>query len=103
MRIISFLCVMVVLVLNFVPCADVHAEEGNESITIHTPAHQDAPAHTDACTPFCHCSCCASTVVVKLTGAPPVPYKISNAEYLSHFEGRSSDISLPIFQPPKSL
>jgi len=101
MRIIALLCVMMVLVLNFVPCADVHAEEGNGPLALGTSVHQDAPSHTDACTPFCHCSCCASTVVVKLTAAPPVPYKISNADYISHFEGRSSDISLPIFQPPK--
>jgi hypothetical protein len=102
MRFFSFICIMVVLVLNFVPCADAHETEELQT-TVTTAVQQDSPAHTDDCTPFCHCSCCASTVVVKLAASPAVPFKINNSADIPHFEGNSLDVSLPIFQPPKLI
>jgi hypothetical protein len=100
MRFLSFICVIIVLVLNFVPCADAH--ETDEPRTVITSAgQQNSPSHADDCTPFCHCSCCASTVVVKLTATPAVPFKVNISADIPHFEGSSLDVSLPIFQPPK--
>jgi len=103
MRFLSFLCVMMVLVLNFVPCADAHETEEAQTVTAASHGQQESSSHSDDCTPFCHCSCCASTVVVKLTASPAVPFKISNSTYIPHFEGNSMDVSLPIFQPPKLI
>lgn len=102
MKFLSFICVVVVLALNFVPCADVNGTEECQTI-VTTAGHQDAPAHTDDCTPFCHCSCCASTVVVKLASSLAIPFKTSTSAYIPHFEGESLDINLPIFQPPKVI
>jgi hypothetical protein len=102
MRFLSFICVLIVLVLNCLPCADAHETEETQT-TVSTAGQHNSPAHTDDCTPFCHCSCCASTVVVKLTASPAAPFKISVFAYNPHFEGESMDISLPIFQPPKVI
>jgi len=103
MRFLSFLCVLIVLVLNFVPCADAHETEETQTAVAAPSGQQESPSHADDCTPFCHCSCCASTVVVKLTASPAVPFKISTSAYVPHFEGNSMDVSLPIFQPPKVI
>ncbi|HMI04897.1 MAG TPA: DUF6660 family protein [Pedobacter sp.] len=102
MKFLSFICVIIVLVLNSVPCADAHETEETQTV-ISTAGQQELPSHADDCTPFCHCSCCASTVVVKLTASPAVPFKISTSAYIPHFEGNFMDISLPIFQPPKVI
>jgi uncharacterized protein DUF6660 len=102
MRFLSFLCLLIVLVLNFVPCADAHEMEETQSV-VTASGQQELPSHTDDCTPFCHCSCCASTVVVKLTASPAVPFKISTSAHIPHFEGNSMEVSLSIFQPPKVM
>jgi hypothetical protein len=100
MKILSLICIIVVLALNCVPCADAYESEVVQTV-VTVGGHQDAPVHTDECTPFCHCSCCASTVVVRLIASPAVPFKINNFSYVPHFAGASLDVDLPIFQPPK--
>ena len=100
MRVFSMICVMVVLVLNFVPCADLHEDSKAETSFAIADHHNDTST-ADNCTPFCHCSCCASTVVVKIFATPSVPFNITFPSYILHFEGDAKDVSLPIFQPPK--
>jgi len=101
MKILSFICIVVVLVLNFVPCADAYDQEEILQTVSIAAGHQDVPVHADECTPFCHCSCCASTVVVKLIVSPTVPFKINNFSYIPYSGAESLEVSLPIFQPPK--
>jgi len=95
---------IIVLGLNLVPCADAH-DHADAPVTAslssgdHTKGHE-LPAQ-DACTPFCHCSCCASSVVLKLIVSLNPPFPIPQTSIAVHFEGRSIDVSLSVWQPPK--
>jgi len=103
-RIFAYILVIIVLVLNLVPCADTHDHAGapvaaSLSSADHTKGHE-IPVQ-DACTPFCHCSCCASSVVLKLIVGLNPPFSIPQTSTAAHFDGRSIDVSLSVWQPPK--
>ncbi len=99
-RIIYFMLMVVIMVLHLVPCADAHGiTEGKVTIGKSTPGHQK----TDACSPFCTCSCCVIYTVVK------EPVKISYvpafcpAVYNEYLVGTCIDIYHSILQPPQLL
>ncbi|TDQ08591.1 DUF6660 family protein [Pedobacter metabolipauper] len=102
MRILSLLCVIVVMALNLVPCADLH-EKLDESISFSfsNPDKHTERSVEDACTPFCNCSCCASSVVVKLTEVLIAPVSIQHNPSVPYFEGDYVVVSSSIWQPPK--
>jgi len=102
MRILSLICVLMIMALNLVPCADAHGEsEAQVSISSSSPDnHHDFPVE-DGCSPFCHCACCSSQVVVRFALILSVPFSMPSATSVNHPNGRSNDISLAIWQPPK--
>lgn len=102
MRILSFICVIMVMALNMVPCADVH-EKLNDSfpVTLSDPDHAHDVPLNDACTPFCYCACCASTVVVKIIAAPSIPFPLSQSFMLYPYQENTVNTGLSIWQPPK--
>jgi len=101
MKIISLICVMIVMALNCMPCAD--DDQGINAATAQLARGGNAGSHdhADACTPFCHCSCCASTVVAEEITSPEIPFKPTALFYAVPYIAPLSEVSLPIFQPPK--
>lgn len=103
MRALAIFCVIVVMVLNMVPCADAHDHVDAPPVAVSFSSAEkshEAPLE-DACTPFCHCSCCASSIVLKLVVGLTPPFSIHQTSIATHFEGRSIAVSLSVWQPPK--
>ncbi|TKC08703.1 DUF6660 family protein [Pedobacter frigoris] len=104
MRALAIFCVIVVMVLNMVPCADAH-DHADAPIALSFSSSDHAKSHEapleDACTPFCHCSCCASSIVLKLVADLNPPFSIHQTSIAMHFEGRSIAVSHSVWQPPK--
>lgn len=98
------ICIVVVLVLNMVPCADAHDhadEKLSTSISNPGETHDHANAAGDACTPFCHCSCCAATIILKLQTELTLPFQVLQSAAVRYSNDCSIDVSLTVWQPPK--
>jgi len=98
----SLILVMMVLVLNLVPCADAQETISSETAVLHQQS--DSEQHhpfTDTCSPFCHCSCCANSSVAPLTQLSSVPFTDYKNLAIPYFTGNYIDVSLPIWQPPQ--
>ncbi|WP_442590036.1 DUF6660 family protein [Pedobacter sp. AW31-3R] len=102
MKLFSLICVVIVLVLNFVPCAD--AQETiyqHSSVSAQHPETNHSHGLTDNCTPFCHCSCCAASSVAQLFYLTVVPLPEINSTLIPYTPGRDTAVALPIWQPPQ--
>lgn len=100
MRLLGFILAILILALNFLPCADSCAIKGEKVKSEITTQHQ-GDDHNDTCSPFCHCACCAgfsiNHVVTALSSSP----LISSKNFYSYLPDNLIEISLPIWQPPK--
>lgn len=92
------------LCLSCLPCNDSIECNVKEQATISvvTDDHSDHN-HTEACTPFCACACCASTTWYvpyikaqenKITLVQQVKYPVYNTSF-------TSQVHSAIWQPPK--
>ena len=85
------------------PCTDGANAMGGKGKqeTVKASHPQDSHPKTDACSPFCSCSCCSGTpipqVLGKLTLVKPELVKHYNPLFSSSIQG----ISLAIWQPPQ--
>lgn len=103
MRLFAFFIALVVLVLSILPCADSafamsYGTAKTELLKAAQP--QDSPQQDD-CSPFCHCSCCASYSVIKfysIQSAVPVFRTGTEADYLP---AELIEVALPVWQPPQ--
>lgn len=103
LRITAFILSIIVLVLSCMPCTDgANAMNGKtKQETVKASHQQDSHSQSDACSPFCSCSCCSGTpipqVLGKLTLVTP---EIINS-YCSFYSSSVKGISLAIWQPPQ--
>jgi hypothetical protein len=71
------------------------------SITFSKCQNQQDDSHSDDCSPFCTCNCCAGFAIISNS------YKIGYLVFSSvekntvHLPVSLSEISLPIWQPPQ--
>ncbi|MFT3827532.1 MAG: hypothetical protein QM731_26660 [Chitinophagaceae bacterium] len=102
MRSITFILAMLILLLNCVPCADASETAclPNDTHSANGKQTKETTEHNDACTPFCHCACCANTPVV----FPATDITVTTtftAQYFERYIDRLIQISLPVWQPPQ--
>ncbi len=102
MKIFSLLLMLLILAMNFKPCADeifIDTSEVVHTVIEKTADHQSTGA--DDCSPFCYCACCsvrsfsAKETVVTIF-LPQI--KIQEPNFLL---GHVHQISLSIWQPPQ--
>ncbi len=99
MKLFAFIMAFLVLTLSALPCADI-ITDGQQTIEIATNQSQPDQDHNDACSPLCHCSCCAGFSLNHF-----IPSLINNSLILSNVSHSflSSDviqIAATIWQPP---
>lgn len=103
MKIFAFIMAFLVLAQSMLPCADQDlAVDGNKAKTeITKPAKQGNSAREDACSPFCHCTCCAGVSVNHLISSIDhlIPY--GDKLITAFLPARTFEIALPIWQPPQ--
>ena len=102
MRFTAFILAMLVLIMNCLPCADQQELILAEKHAHTAPAPHDHQEHTDLCSPFCHCACCATFLVVHQ------PLILSEKQetllrppYSTYLSQKIAEVSLPIWQPPQ--
>lgn len=100
MKLLSLICVIVVMVLNFAPCADAQVKVSTQRTTPHAETEKDH-ALDDGCSPFCHCNCCSASSIAQLLTLTSIPFKEHKTVYTSYFTGKYVDVSLPVWQPPR--
>ncbi|MEO8768549.1 MAG: DUF6660 family protein [Ferruginibacter sp.] len=104
MKFFTFILAIMILALGAMPCMDepyaINQAKSNAQISVahNTNDHNDS----DACSPFCTCSCCSSAVTFLTVGllnqhAIFAPAKM----YPSYLPSTIFEISLPIWQPPQ--
>jgi len=96
---------VIVLIQSWTPCKDdVFARTGDKSQTeiSKTPQH-DSRDHSDACSPFCQCACCAGFSFNHMFGSVSTPQINGDRHFTSYLPADLIEISLPIWQPPQLL
>lgn len=93
-----------VLALSVLPCADAAGKMSDKSIqssVVVNTGDQENQDHKDACTPFCHCTCCASTSINHFFAVESSLVDFENLLYSSYLPENLFDFSPPIWQPPQ--
>ncbi len=103
MKIFAFLMAIMVLALSAMPCADdanaMDSSKAKAEVTKST--HQKDSPQSEACSPFCQCSCCAGFSINHFVAAITfIPPHESNATS-SFLPANVREIALPIWQPPQ--
>jgi len=103
MKFLTFIMAFLVLTLSCLPCADCDAVmKDNKAKTALTKTsgakHND---HEDSCSPFCHCTCCSTHLVVQ-----NIPFfSFNRFSSFTHFQSLIEDNLLersnPVWQPPQ--
>jgi hypothetical protein len=63
LRVISFLLALYLVVISFAPCSDNHVLSEHEKDAVAT-THSPCDNESDACSPFCICSCCQGFMMI---------------------------------------
>lgn len=101
MRILSLICMLVVMALNCVPCADVHNDEvAQTSVSSDEGGHHDFPVE-DNCTPFCQCGCCGSHVITVIPHYAAEALVIIGKGSLFYTSKHFPNVGQSIWQPPR--
>ncbi|HEY0730981.1 MAG TPA: DUF6660 family protein [Chitinophagaceae bacterium] len=99
---VGIILAFMVLAFSAIPCADENSLSGDTHYELAQSMPRDNEQdHTDDCSPFCICSCCAAfSVISKLPVTPTlfIPYQNAHAVYISE---RLYSIALPVWQPPQ--
>jgi uncharacterized protein DUF6660 len=91
-----------VLALSVVPCADINASITDHAKTeITKSTQQKGDPQQDDCSPFCHCTCCASFSVNNHLPTVNSPGLLSLTDFSSFLPDNLIERSLPVWQPPK--
>jgi hypothetical protein len=99
-----FILAFAILYMSCLPCGD--SQECNSKAEIKISASTDHEQHdhqSEACTPFCTCSCCPSSAVSSVFGKSQVD-KLelsSRAKYALFDISFHSEPASHIWQPPK--
>jgi len=104
MKFISVILAFLVLTLSCLPCVDdvFATNTGKASIESLSQNNQEEDQeHNDACSPFCHCTCCASFSINQTSLAISEILIYSGKSYLSYLPPNIIEVSLPIWQPPQ--
>ena len=100
MRLLSFIGIVLVLVLNLVPCGDAMPAL-NGSTKIEQAHHSER--NNDNCSPFCNCACCSTASVIKDTLIIASPFADHIPVLSAHLSGKFITVDLPIWQPPAAV
>ncbi|RYZ33243.1 MAG: hypothetical protein EOP49_36195 [Sphingobacteriales bacterium] len=109
MRFSCSLLAIIMLVLSCIPCSDAKAMAVEEtSLSSTAPLnteHQQATdeEHTDDCSPFCQCACCAFLYVMPLPAASATAARPLDADkvFASFLQKQPVSIAIPVWQPPQ--
>ena len=112
MRLIASILAIYILLLSCLPCADAETTAGVPVMTATEAAHNGSTNNPhghhdtapDLCSPFCHCSCCVVfTIVSNAVIIPVQPAALHTPVLPGYCHTHTNSISLPVWQPPRSV
>ena len=87
--------------MSVMPCADVNAMNSKAKAELTQPSHQHNNPLSDACSPFCLCSCCAGfSIIPHFTKIHAIDL-LANIPACSFLPSEIIQIILPVWQPPQ--
>jgi hypothetical protein len=102
MKFLAFIMASLVLVMSVMPCADTNAMNNSHVKTeLSKASHQHHNQSSDACSPFCHCACCAGVTINHFFSSFTVIPLPVNKQESSFLPSDIIDITLPVWQPPQ--
>lgn len=93
---------LLVFSLSIMPCMDAFALN-EDSAKTEISSSDNCPDHNDAdkCTPFCTCSCCAGFTISNAFFKTEAIYHGQAKAYNTYLPPVPTEVSLPVWQPPK--
>ena len=91
---------IIVITLGCMSCADVGAVQAVAKTEVQS-SNSHETNHNDACSPFCHCACCAGFSINHFIVKISSPIIIHRSQYACEFLSSTFNLSLPIWQPPQ--
>lgn len=108
MRLLAFILACLTIVLSTFPCADrvYPSSEGVATYDQHFERSNDIHSHEasdhDACTPFCHCTCCAGFSLMPTIDFFQKPYFTSIRPLYTMYRDKGiNEVFFPVWQPPQ--
>ena len=102
MKLFAFAMALLVLTLSCMPCADgVCAADNGKAKTLLSKTPGNSDDHTDDCSPFCTCNCCAGFTVNLMSFQIAVNVSPLLSKDTKHLPQTICNISLPVWQPPQ--
>ncbi|MBL7697858.1 MAG: hypothetical protein JNK79_06850 [Chitinophagaceae bacterium] len=100
MRLLAFILSIIVLGMSSMPCND-DLDTSGVVKDGYAASQGETQQHREACSPFCHCSCCASFSFVGNVPAVKIPQSYHPGIASIYNAGAVIEISLPVWQPPQ--
>lgn len=103
MKFFAFIMAFLVLSLSVMPCADAGAAIKDTKAKTEITKTTDQQDHNDAdaCSPFCHCACCAGFSINHFIAALTIIPPYSSTTKSSFLHSDVIEVVLPIWQPPQ--
>ncbi|WP_410479382.1 DUF6660 family protein [Pedobacter gandavensis] len=103
MKIVNWLIVIIILVMNFVPCKDMNNSRASVTNRISKTIADDnhSKSDLDSCSPFCSCSCCNTPIPINQVVHIKTISLILKKEYVDLYSANAASVSLSIWQPPQ--
>lgn len=103
MKLLAFFMAFLILSLSCLSCADESSLASiNENVKTEIAQSQhNNDDHEDACSPFCHCICCAGCSVNHMIAIVILSAPQSSIDHSSFYHSSIAEFSIPVWQPPQ--
>ena len=95
---------IIILIQSWTPCKDsTFAKNGEKRTEFSTSSQQRSKDHSDTCSPFCQCSCCAGFSINHTVASVSTMDLGADRNFAVYLPVDIIEISLPIWQPPRLI
>jgi hypothetical protein len=103
MKLFTFLLAVMVLALSCIPCNDneLALDNNKAKAEISKSNQQKEHNNSDSCSPFCICNCCTGFTNISANYRVTIPVMLMIKKVAAHLPAATSNIALPVWQPPQ--
>jgi len=101
MKTLAYILSLYILLLTLLPCIDVPISQDNHTAAMSQNGHETHQGEKDNCSPFCTCSCCATSAIFQEYLAEFNSFLFIGQNYFPVSSKFISDPLASIWQPPK--
>ena len=101
MKFFAYILSFYVVILTIMPCIDVNQEHAIQKTELSTNQTDNHHNGSDCCTPFCTCTCCASSIVFQYHTIDFKCYPTEREHFSEYYSSYNTSVHVSIWQPPK--